>query len=109
MVVFTSGIVDARLAACLSGFEFLLPSVGWGWGQAHCWVLKNQPRVSAFGGGVVGAFGPPFAACSLCAGVCCLLVVGVGGGCVVLVGLLFEICIVDASIFATRTFSGCEI
>ena len=74
------------LAACLLGLEYLLPSVGWGWGQAHCWVLKDQPR--ALGGrrlfemvvvgGVVGVSGPPFAPCSLCASVCVLVV---GGGC----------------------------
>ena len=40
--------------------------------------------------GVGGASVPSFVACS-----------PVGGG-VVLVGLLFEICIVDASIFVTR-------
>lgn len=52
----------------------------WGWG----------------GGGVVGVSGPPFAPCSP------------SGGWGVLVGLLFEICIVDASIFATRCcFLGC--
>jgi hypothetical protein len=101
MVVFTSGIVDARprrVSVCAVrlcaqvvcvGFEYLLPSVGWGWGQAHCWVLKDQPRargssvllLGVGGLGVwVGVSVPPFASCLLCAGVWCLLVVGVGGG-----------------------------
>jgi hypothetical protein len=39
MVVFTSGIVDGQLA----GYSW--PCVGGGWGQAHCWVLKDQPFV----------------------------------------------------------------
>lgn len=60
--------------------------LGWGMGLAHCWVLKHQaPHCkSACGGSVVLV--PPFVL---------LIASGGGGG---LVGLLFEICIVDASI-----------
>ena len=56
--------------------------------MAHCWVLKHQALhrlVIAVGGGWV-VLVPPFVL---------LIASGGGGG---LVGLLFEICIVDASI-----------
>ena len=44
----TSGIVDDQVTSASwgldpSGSGYLLPHVGGGWGQAHCWVLKNQP------------------------------------------------------------------
>ena len=83
-------------------FQYLLPHVGGGWGQAHCWVLKNQAGLVPAGAwvscllvgdGVSGCSGPLF--------VRPLPV----GGVRVLVGLLFEICIVDASIFAIVAFS----
>ena len=107
MVVFTSGIVDDRCLvrlwplARVGGVEgYLLPHVGGGWGQAHCWVLKNQPapllaRVLGVGGGVWLFWS------SLCLSA---RVGPVGWGWCVrgLVGLLFEICIVDASIYSTR-------
>ena len=56
----------------------------WGWGSdlgglAHCWALRDQP----VGWLLVASFGPR--ACDACGWW--------------LVGLLFEICIVDASIF----------
>lgn len=50
-------------------------------GLAHCWVLKDQATESS---------GPPWLVSCLC---------GAGSG---LVGLLFEICIVDASILHRR-------
>jgi hypothetical protein len=94
MVVFTSGIVDgqgADVPACLgcwwSGYSW--PCVGGGWGQAHCWVLKDQPFW-------------------LVVLVLPLLVAVLLGWSWVLVGLLFEICIVDASIFAAGVIAGCE-
>ena len=55
---------------------------GWGidlGGLAHCWALRDQP----VGWLLVASFGPR--ACDVCGWW--------------LVGLLFEICIVDASIF----------
>ena len=72
---------------------------GWflvGGGLAHCWVLKHQDRVSPqaplFVGGGCGGVRDCVSGLSL---LC--LVVAVRG-CWGLVGLLFEICIVDASI-----------
>lgn len=76
MVVFTSGIVDGQLC-------WLLMALRW-WGMGSSTLLG--PEGSAVS--VAGCSGPPFAR----------------GRPVwwlrVLVGLLFEICIVDASIFA---------
>ena len=95
MVVFTSGIVDDRMCSrCPS-------CCGWG-GGCGCWLLAAQRwlgvgsstllgpeesgSLSLSGGGWFVSSGPPFASHAfLCV--------------VVLVGLLFEICIVDASIF----------
>ena len=61
--------------------------------QAHCWVLKDQAAEPVHAmvcvGEVSGASGPPFAGAR-------------GIGWLVLVGLLFEICIVDASIFVAK-------
>ena len=51
-------------------------------GLAHCWALRDQP----VGWLLVASFGPR--ACDVCGWW--------------LVGVLFEICIVDASIFVTR-------
>src|SRR5688500_4617036 len=92
----TSGIVDASavLGLCLSCCGEGVGRVGWrshalrgwGWGQARCWVLKNQP---------CGL--PPMKGVVVWLGLLVLLrpafrrVRGVWG----LVGLLFEICIVD--------------
>ena len=76
---------STRLSSCFLELLF----VGHGWViSAHCWVLKNQPYAAgtkSLGG--VGCSGPPFACPWVFSGVW------------VLVGLLFEICIVDASIF----------
>ena len=72
-----------------------------GVGLAHCWVLKDQAgpgsvcECSWLGLGGAESSGPPSSLmrCVLCGWV--------------LVGLLFEICIVDASIFhAMRSFEG---
>ena len=77
------------------GVGYSLPHVGGGRGQAHCWVLKDQPSRPARerAGCVVGLL---FLSSSVSPRV------GVWG----LVGLLFEICIVDASIFTARNRSG---
>ena len=95
----TSGIVDVS-ASARAGFPCGLVVAGspmpprwWGWGQAHCWVLKDQPSR------------PTWERVGVWLGFCsslrlCLHVVGVWG----LVGLLFEICIVDASIFCSNCF-----
>ena len=59
-----------------------------GRGLAHCWVLKHQAPRSSACACVVGEWWFWFLPLLRCA-------LGCGGG---LVGLLFEICIVDASI-----------
>ena len=85
-----------RVSVWVGGGWFTHALRWWGWGQAHCWVLKDQPSWPPVqlrlvtGGWVVGLL---FLS-SLVSPVC----PGVWG----LVGLLFEICIVDASIFTAR-------
>ena len=72
----------ARLAAPFGGVWVGVERGGWGsdlGGLAHCWALRDQP----VGWLLVASFGP-----------CARDVCGWW-----LVGLLFEICIVDASIF----------
>ena len=97
MVVFTSGIVDdhrtrLRLGgqACGSGW-LLVASRWWGTGSGTLLGPEESAGRSPFHGGWVGvgASGPLF--------VCSSRWWGVGG----LVGLLFEICIVDASIYSS--------
>lgn len=106
MVVFTSGIVDGQSGCLLlvlfgglvvgGRVGYSWPCVGGGWGQAHCWVLRDQPRVGSSVARVWLGFWSSLCCCAPCApGVPCG---SWGWGVVVLVGLLFEICIVDASI-----------
>ena len=75
-------------------------NLGWpgsGWGLAHCWVLKDQAPLSSCcrvsGGGRVFPVGEGSGESSGLLGRCRTCVWWL-----VLVGLLFEICIVDASI-----------
>ena len=78
--------------------------------KASCWVLKEQPAYRAPGLGVWGLlFRLPGAICHQTA-----FLPGIGLGCGwwvwVVVGLLFENCIVDASIFVVkllRADGGC--
>ena len=59
-----------------SGYSW--PCVGGGWGQAHCWVLRDQPHVLPSGGSAssgVGVVGLLFLPLLEAAGV----VEGVGG------------------------------
>jgi hypothetical protein len=98
MVVFTSGIVDAHACPACWAVSWLLVASRW-WGMGSSALLgpeESAVRLLLFHGwgGGVGCSGPPFV-CSLC--VLCWL----GWGVWVLVGLLFEICIVDASIYSS--------
>jgi hypothetical protein len=111
MVVFTSGIVDESLVLLVGWCLEYYPVSGlslwgvwwWVWKPdagslvggvvAHCWVLKDQAgsaRCSCGGWGGVVASVPPFVSHAPV------------GGCGGLVGLLFEIWIVDASICCRR-------
>ena len=99
MVVFTSGIVDGQvlMSSLLGVGVWLLMALRW-WGMGSSTLLGPEgsagPRLRV--GVVLVASGPPFVprACWLWL----FLWVWLGWVWGVLVGLLFEICIVDASI-----------
>jgi hypothetical protein len=95
MVVFTSGIVDGRaFLSSLSGWGvWLLMALRW-WGMGSSTLLG--PEGSAGPRSRVGVV-------LVASGCLPLLVAVLCGWSWVLVGLLFEICIVDASIFV----AGC--
>ena len=91
MVVFTSGIVDEGPAAAGSAC-LVLPALGVGVERAWCWW-------GGLSGTLLGPEGSGWLAwwlrfLPLLHALLC--------GCVGLVGLLFEICIVDASIFVVK-------
>jgi hypothetical protein len=84
------GLHGSGLASTTCVFDVGVERGVWlvGVGLAHCWVLKHQAPRSSASAWVVGCGGSG-------SSLCFAAPVGCGGG---LVGLLFEICIVDASI-----------
>ena len=83
------------------------------------WFVQVDREVGLYGVGVLAAqrwlgvgsgtlLGPEGSAVGLCSSGVSLCSRSLLWGLRVLVGLLFEICIVDASIFATSNFCGCE-
>jgi hypothetical protein len=115
MVVFSSGIVDVSRAwlGAGSGLQPVWLGAGsgaWWVGVAHCWVLRDQAALTcswlSFGGGLGVVWGS--VGCSVAVALwllsCGVMVPPFGCWFLVwgwwwLVGLLFEIWIVDASIF----------
>ena len=96
VVVFTSGIIDIPPLVCLDLVRGVVgrllpagccPGAGAGWVGAHCWGSEESGALPLWGSRLGLRYQEP--------GRCRSRVCVAGGG----VGLLFEIWIVDASIF----------